>query len=84
MSLLLVGALAVLVTASVTLPLGWWLGHRRRSLREATLEAKLASAHHVLDVQNTAAATVAKHAMQAMSDLVHTSVHLLREQRGRS
>lgn len=79
MSALLLGALAVLVTASVTLPVGWWLGSRRRSAREAALRIKLAERDHLLAAEKALNEVVRRHAASVMADVVQHCADLLRE-----
>lgn len=83
MNSLIVGTLAVSVTASVALPLGWWLGGRHRSARERVLQARLAGLQHVIEGQESATDFVARRALEAMGDVVRTSARLLHEKRSK-
>jgi len=83
MSALIIGG-AIAVTASIAFSLGLWFGSHKRNLRENELEARLASLQHVVDRQRDATATATQRALDAMGDLVTTSVRLLRRQRGAS
>lgn len=82
MSSLIVGTLAVSVTASVTLPLGWWLGGRHRSARERVLHARLAGLQHVM-ARESATDLIARRALKAMGEVVRTSARLLHEKRSK-
>jgi len=76
MSTLIVGALAVLVTASVTLPLGWWLGHRRRKAAELRWHRHpYAQCQAILDERDRQHEAVVGRVVQA-------SLNAMRAQRG--